>query len=218
MTAALDRAYRISRRLDILVPTVGGGNFQPILLQDAATFRREFELNVISAFLMIRHGVPLMTSGGSIVCISAVPVKQPFTGLSAYLSSKAALERLVLAGADELGGLGVRINSVRPGLTLSAATIDFFPNPALLKQFIGQIPLGRAGQPDDIARVVRFLAGPESGWVTGQNISADGGQSQRQTLDLLAESFGKEAMARLNAGKSSQDVVPGSSGRSVDEA
>jgi NAD(P)-dependent dehydrogenase (short-subunit alcohol dehydrogenase family) len=203
---ALDRAFAIADRLDILVPTVGGGAFKPVLLQDAATFRREFELNVISAFLMIRYGVPLMEAGGSIVCISAVPVIQPFTGLSAYLSSKAALERFVRAAADELGRAKVRINSVRPGLTLTAATVDFFANPALLENFIAHIPLGRAGEPDDIARVVRFLAGPESGWVTGQNFAADGGQGQRQVPDLLDAAFGKDFMDKVRAGKPRQDA------------
>lgn len=160
MKEALLRASAITGRLDVLVSTVGDGNFKPVLQQDVSTFRRELELNVISAFLMIRHSVPLMTAGGSIVCISAVPMIQPFTGLSAYLSSKAALERLVRAAADALGSAKVRINSVRPGLTLSPATVEFFPNPTLPEGFIKRIPLGRGGELDDIARVVRFWPAP----------------------------------------------------------
>jgi NAD(P)-dependent dehydrogenase (short-subunit alcohol dehydrogenase family) len=192
---ALQRAHAMHNRLDIVVPTVGGGGFKPILLQDAATFRREFELNVISAFLMIRYGSPLMQHGGSIVCISAVPVVQPFTGLSTYLSSKAALERFVRSAADELGRHGIRVNSVRPGLTLSPGAVEFFKESGLLERFIAQVPLGRGGEPEDIARVVRFLAGSESAWVTGQNLSADGGQEQRQVPDILYEAFGSKGFA-----------------------
>jgi NAD(P)-dependent dehydrogenase (short-subunit alcohol dehydrogenase family) len=196
--AALQRAYTIASRLDILVPAVGGGGFKPILRQDVATFRREFDLNVISAFVMIRHGTPLMQEGGSIVCISAVPVIQPFTGLSTYLSSKAALERFVRSAADELGRVKVRVNSVRPGLTLSPGAVEFFKESGLLEKFIAQVPLARGGMPDDIGRVVRFLAGPESAWVTGQNISADGGQEQRLVPDILYEAFGKQLFSDMS--------------------
>jgi NAD(P)-dependent dehydrogenase (short-subunit alcohol dehydrogenase family) len=201
----LDKAVDLTGRLDILVPTVGGGGFKPLLMQDAETFRQEFEMNVISAFLMMRYGAPLMKSGGSIVCISAVPVVQPFTGLSTYLSSKAALERLVRSAADELGGYQVRVNSVRPGLTLSPGVAEFFGKSDLLEKFIARVPLERAGLPDDIARVVRFLAGPESGWVTGQNFSADGGQEQRLVPDLIYQAFGKELMDKVRAEISSRN-------------
>jgi NAD(P)-dependent dehydrogenase (short-subunit alcohol dehydrogenase family) len=199
--AALERAHALSGRLDILVCTVGGADFRPLLLQDVATFRREYDMNVISAFLMIRHGVPLMSPGGAIVCISTAAVIQPFSGLVAYAAAKAALERLVRGAALELGGAQIRINAVRPGMTRSGGTEQMFAMPGLVARYAAETPLGRTGEPEDVARVVRFLAGPESGWVTGQTISADGGQDQGKIPDMLDDIFGKSVMDQIRAGK-----------------
>ena len=85
--------------------------------QDADAMRRQFELNFMSAFLLIHHGLPLMQADGAIVCISSAVVGQANRGLSAYSAVKAALERYVRAAAFELGKAGIRINTVRPGVT-----------------------------------------------------------------------------------------------------
>jgi NAD(P)-dependent dehydrogenase (short-subunit alcohol dehydrogenase family) len=200
--AALKRAHGLAGRLDILVPTVGaGGAIKPMLLMEATEFRQAFERNVISAFLMVRHGVPLVQAGGSIVCISTAVVMQSFPGLSAYGACKAALERFVRAAALELGGARIRINAVRPGMTRSADTAAMYDDPALVARFESEIILGRTGEPEDIARVVRFMAGPESGWVTGQVISADGGQDQGKVPDLLDDIYGKEVMEQVRLGR-----------------
>jgi len=199
--SALDRAHAISGRLDILVSTVGGADFKPLLLQDAATFRHEYEINVVSAFLMVRHGVPLMGPGGAIVCISTAAVIQPFAGLVAYAAAKAALERFVRGAALELGSAKIRINAVRPGMTRSGGTAAMYAMPGLVERYAAETPLGRTGEPEDIARVVRFLAGPESGWVTGQSVSADGGQDQGKIPDILDDIFGNKVMDQVRAGK-----------------
>jgi len=194
---ALSFAYSLHDRLDIIVPTVGGGVMQPILMRDVESVRREMEVNYISVFLIIRHGVPLMSADGSIVCISTVAVGQAFFGLGLYGASKAAMERMVRAAAFELGGAGIRINAVRPGMTVAPDMVDSPTNMAMA----AEIPLGRVGMPDDIGAVVRFLAGPESGWVTGQSFSVDGGQDQGSIPDMMDTVFGKEAMDRIRAGK-----------------
>jgi len=200
--AALAFAHGLAGRLDILVPTVGGGDFKPLLMQDVNTVRREWDLNFVSVFLMVRHGVPLMPCGGAIVCISTAVVKQAYWGLSIYASAKAALERFVRAAAFELGSARIRINAVRPGMTASQATAEMQGMAGLVERFASETPLGRIGKPDDIARVVRFLAGPESGWVTGQSFSADGGQDQGKAPDMMDDLFGKEAMDQMRGGKS----------------
>ena len=181
---ALERAHALSDRLDILVPTVGGPEYRPVLQLDAAGFRRQFELNCMSAFLMVRHGAPMMAPGGSIVCISTAAVGQANMGLSAYGASKAALERFVRAAAFELGPAGIRINAVRPGATLSPDAIEARGLQHMAKMCAAETPLGRIGDPLDIARAVRFLAGPEGAWVTGETISADGGMQQGKAPDL----------------------------------
>jgi NAD(P)-dependent dehydrogenase (short-subunit alcohol dehydrogenase family) len=107
----------------------------------------------------------------------------------------------VRAAAFELGGAGIRINAVRPGLTLPPERAAAPELAAMVEVYVGETPLGRVGEPDDVARVVRFLAGPESGWVTGQTFSADGGLDQGKGPDPMDAMYGKDAMDRIRAGK-----------------
>jgi NAD(P)-dependent dehydrogenase (short-subunit alcohol dehydrogenase family) len=202
--AALMRAHAIAGRLDIVVPTVGGDdNYYPLLMDNRTHFARVLEVNLVSAFLIIRHGAPLMQpDGGSIVCISTTTVIQQATGLTAYVAAKAGLERMVKAAALELGGARIRVNSVRPGMTRSAATEFMYSTPGTEERYAAVTPLGRTGEPDDVARVVRFFAGPESAWVTGQNIAADGGQELGGLApDFLDEAYGKAVMDEIRAGR-----------------
>jgi NAD(P)-dependent dehydrogenase (short-subunit alcohol dehydrogenase family) len=202
--AALMRAHAIAGRLDIVVPTVGGDdNYYPLLMDNRTHFARVLEVNLVSAFLIIRHGAPLMQpDGGSIVCISTTTVIQQATGLTAYVAAKAGLERMVKAAALELGGARIRVNSVRPGMTRSAATEFMYSTPGTEERYAAVTPLGRTGEPDDVARVVRFFAGPESAWVTGQNIAADGGQELGGLApDFLDEAYGKALMDEIRAGR-----------------
>ena len=194
----------MQNRLDIIVPTVGGGGFKPLLMLDAEQFRNELNINIISAFLAVRYGAPLM-NGGSIVCISSTAATLPFAYLPAYHTSKGGLENFVRAAAEELGQAGIRVNAVRPGLTRSDGTGGMIENPDILKRFIAEFPLGRAGEPDDIAEAVRYLAGPESSWVTGQSFAVDGGNEIRKNPDLsdmIAAMFGQDTLDTLRRGKS----------------
>lgn len=184
--AAVDKAHAAFGRLDILVPAVGGPDYKPVVDETAASLTRAFELNFLSAFLLIHHGLPLMNPGGSIVCISTGAVGQANHGLGAYAAAKAGLERYVRAAAFELGAGGVRINAVRPGATLAPEVIAARNLSAMAALYQAETPLGRMGEPVDVARVVRFLAGPESGWVTGEVISADGGMQMGKAPDLMS--------------------------------
>jgi NAD(P)-dependent dehydrogenase (short-subunit alcohol dehydrogenase family) len=202
--AALDKAFAMRGRLDILVPTVGGGSFKPLLMLDADSFRAELNLNIISAFLVVRYGAPMM-NGGSIVCMSSTAATLPFAYLPAYHTAKGGLENFVRAAAEELGSAGIRVNAVRPGLTRSDATGPMFASPDILGRFIAEFPLGRGGEPEDIAQAVRYLAGPESSWVTGQSFAVDGGNEVRKNPDLsdmIALMYGQDALDTLRRGKS----------------
>lgn len=199
--AALGYAHGLAGRLDVIVPTVGGGVLQPILMRTVESVRQELEVNYVSAFMMIRHGVPLLERGGSIVCVSTVAVNQPYFGLSLYGASKAALERMVRGAALELGGAGIRVNAVRPGMTVPREQLEDPAQAAAYDVYARETPLGRVGMPEDIAEVVRFLAGPESDWVTGQSFSADGGQEQGKMPDAMDMIFGKDAMDRIRNGQ-----------------
>jgi len=199
--AALAFTHGLAGRLDIVASTVGGPVFKPILMRELDEVRSEIDLNFVSAFLVVRHGVPLMERGGSIVCVSTAAATQTNFGLAIYAAAKAALERFVRVAAFELGGAGIRVNAVRPGATLPEGAENDPRFAAMAAAFTAETPLGRLGRPDDVGRVVRFLAGPESGWVTGQTFSADGGMDQGKGPDFMDAFYGKDVMDRIRAGK-----------------
>lgn len=202
--AALEQAHAVAGRLDVIFATVGGGGFKPFMMLDAQTLRDELEANVVSAFLAIRHGAPLMGRGGSIILTSSTSADMPFAYLGGYHIAKAGVEALMRAAAEELGAAGIRVNAVRPGMTRSGGTGPMFDNPVMLERFLAEYPLGRLGEADDIAGAVRFLAGPESGWMTGQSFAVDGGNELRKNPDLtpMVEAiFGADAVAAARAAK-----------------
>ena len=202
--AALAYTQRLAGRLDIVVSAVGKGLYKPLLLCDEADMLEEFRAEVLTAFFMIRHGAPLMTSGGTIVCVSSTAGGTPCFGLSPYCTAKAGLQMLVKTAALELGRAQIRVNAVRPGFTRGEGTTEMFADPDTMTSFTTFIPMARAGESDDLARALRFLAGPESGWVTGQIFAADGGQELRGFPDpgpLLDQIYGRERMEQLRNGQ-----------------
>ncbi len=208
--AALDAAFALQGRLDVVIPTVGGGAIRPLLMHDAETFQTDLVLNVMSAFLAIRYAAPMMvrSGGGSIVCISSDAAKLPFPWLTAYTTAKSGLEGFVRAAAEELGRFQIRVNAVRPGLTRTEATGALFASPEIYKRFAEEKPLGRLGEPEDIAAGVRYLAGPESSWVTGQSFAIEGGNELRKAADMspmVAEIYGEEAFAAVLEGRAPFD-------------
>jgi NAD(P)-dependent dehydrogenase (short-subunit alcohol dehydrogenase family) len=205
--AAIEAAHGMAGRLDIIVAAVGRGVYKPILMCDETDVLDEYRLSFLSAFFMVRYGVPKMREGGSIVCVSSTAGTLPCAGLGPYAAAKAALEMFVKVAADEVSKAQVRVNAVRPGFTRAEGTQFMFSDPELLKVFTDFIPLGRAGESDDLARAIRFLAGPESGWVTGQIFAADGGQELRGFPDpnySLDQIYGKDVMDEVRAGRPPQ--------------
>ncbi|MBY0509471.1 MAG: SDR family oxidoreductase, partial [Rhodospirillaceae bacterium] len=208
--AALKIAYGIQKRLDIIVSTVGAAAFRPILMHTAETFREALDINIITAFLAVRYGAPLMDHGGSIVCVSSTAAKLTFAWLAAYHTAKGGLENFVKAAAEELGPAGIRVNSVRPGLVRNAPDKPLFTNPALLTPWVEQTPLrqrvpGQLCENEDVGAAVRFLAGPEASWVTGQSFAVDGGLELRKNPDMTSSAthlFGEAAMRAILKGKS----------------
>lgn len=197
---ALAFAHGLNGSLDILVPVVGGPTFRPLLMRELDDVRQEMDVNFFTAFMLVRHGVPLLTRGGSIVCISSICTTQPGWGMTIYTAAKAALEGFVRVAALELGPAGVRINAVRPGATLAEVDASKPDAALMLKAYVAESPLGRHGMPDDIARAVRFLAGPEAGWVTGQIFSVDGGLELGKAPDFMDALFGSDVMDRVRKG------------------
>jgi NAD(P)-dependent dehydrogenase (short-subunit alcohol dehydrogenase family) len=203
---ALAQTHKMNNRLDIVVAVVGGSSraFVPLLMLDAKDMEYDLNVNIVSAFLLMKHGVPMMKNGGSIVCISSTAATLTFNGLAPYCTSKAGLEMLIQCAAEELGPAGVRVNGVRPGLTRKGHDDGLFDNAAILKKFVDTMPLGHAGEADDIGQTVRFLAGPESKQITGQSIAVDGGQEtlcNPKLPELMEAKFGAEVMKAVRAGR-----------------
>ncbi|MEM8496421.1 MAG: SDR family oxidoreductase [Pseudomonadota bacterium] len=204
--AAIDEATNRFGSMHICVPTVGGGSIRPLLTHSAKTFMQDIELNILSCFLAVRYCVPHMSKagGGSIVLISSDAAKLAFPWLPAYCTAKAGLEGLTRQLAEELSRYNIRVNAVRPGLTRTQCTKAIFENDEVVRQFAAQKPLGRLGEPSDIAAGVRYLAGPEASWVTGQSLAIEGGNELRAAADqgpLVEQIFGKEVWQKVMAGE-----------------
>lgn len=204
--AALEETQAMTGQLDICIPVVGGGDIKPLLLHDDDSFMNEINYNIRGSFLILRHAAPMMAagSGGSIVCISSDAAKLVFPWLPAYTTAKCALEGLVRAAAEELSRFKIRVNAVRPGLTRTEATSALFENAETYRRFAEEKPLGRLGEPEDIAAGVRYLAGPESSWVTGQSFAIEGGNELRKAPDMSAmveQIYGAETFAKVLRGE-----------------
>lgn len=177
--AAMDLAASGEDRFEIVVGTVGGGMARPIAECSLDYFMAGVTLNLAPGYVAIREGIDRIESGGTFVFISTTAAVIPFDGMPAYCAGKAALEHLIRAAAHELGDRGHRFNAVRPGLTRTGATPALFTNKPLMDRFLERIPLGRPGEPEEIAEAVRYFAGPESSWTTGQSFAIDGGNELR---------------------------------------
>ncbi|MDQ3761242.1 MAG: SDR family oxidoreductase [Actinomycetota bacterium] len=131
-------------------------------------------VNAKSTFLTMRHAARTMRGNGRIINISTLNTTRPAPGNAPYAASKGAIEQLTRVAAIELGGRGITVNAVCPGAT--DTDLLRHTNPAAVLEQVTQLtPLGRLGQPNDIADVVALLAGPDARWLTGQIIHATGG-------------------------------------------
>jgi NAD(P)-dependent dehydrogenase (short-subunit alcohol dehydrogenase family) len=183
--AAVDVASGDDRHLHIAVVVPGLGAIAPVLLVDDDDFSEQVDKNVRPVFLFLKYAgqAMLRAGGGSFVAISSTAAVFSARYLASYSAGKAAVDQLVRVAANELGEFGIRVNSVQPGMTHTPATEGAFRNPVMMAAFLAEQPLARHGEVDDIAQAVRYFAGPESSWVTGQLLTVDGGNTLRSFVD-----------------------------------
>ena len=166
-------------RLDILVNNAGVYEFAPLEAVTPAHFHRMFDLNVLGLILASQEAAKLFgPSGGSIVNISSVVATSSVPSASVYSATKAAVDSVTRTLAKELGPKKIRVNSINPGMVQTEGTASIGITDTenqLRKQVEAQTPLGRIGQPADIAPAVVFLAGDDSGWITGETLYIAGG-------------------------------------------
>ena len=169
-----DAAEQAFGGLDILVNNAAMMRLSKIADVDDATFDAHLALNFGGVFRGMREAARRLRDGGRIISFSSsvVGFYQPSYGI--YAATKAAVEAMTHVLAKELGSRSITVNAVAPG-PVETALFMTGKSEALVKSIAAMIPLGRIGQPDDIAGLVAFLAGPEGRWVNGQIIRANGG-------------------------------------------
>jgi 3-oxoacyl-[acyl-carrier protein] reductase len=160
--------------LDILVNNAAINPRAPLADITAAEFDRVMTVNAKFPLLAMREAAAVLRDGGRIVNLSTLNTVLPAPGHALYCASKAALEQFTAVAARELGPRGITVNTVSPGAT-ETDLLRQVNTPETLAQTAALTALRRLGQPDDVAAVVAFLAGPDAQWITGQNIRATGG-------------------------------------------
>ncbi len=164
-------------RLDVLVNNAGIYEMAPLGEITPEHFHKTIDLNVLGLLLATQEAVKLIgPAGGAVVNVSSVVSTLGFPGMAVYCASKAAVDSITRVLAKELGQRKIRVNSVNPGMVetegLHASGIAESEG---RKQYEAQAPLGRIGQPEDIARAVAFLASSDAGWMTGETMYVSGG-------------------------------------------
>jgi 3-oxoacyl-[acyl-carrier protein] reductase len=162
-------------KVDILVNNAGVYDFRPLESIDSAHIQRIFDINVFGLLHTTREVVKLMPDGGSVINISSVVAKTPPPGSAVYSATKGAVDVISRVLAQELGARKIRVNSLSPGFTITEGVQASGIEDAFTESTIPRTPLGRVGQPEDIAKVALFLASDDSGWITGETVLAGGG-------------------------------------------
>lgn len=163
--------------LDILVNNAGIYQYAPIEQLSEASFHQQFNINVLGSLLAIQASLKLFgDKGGNIINISSGASNTPLPTGSVYSATKAALDAITISLSKEFSGRNIRINSILPGVveTEGSHSAGFIGSDFEAK-LVASTPLGRTGQPEDIAKVAVFLASDDAAWITGEKISVSGG-------------------------------------------
>ena len=173
--------------VDVLVNNAGLVHFTPVEMLDPKDFERILGVNTLGPILGTKHVVPIMKEAGkgSIVNISSVDGLRGANGLTCYTASKWALRGITKCHAYELGSSGIRVNSVHPGGVDTPMGNAAGRPKEEVNQVFRRLPLGRIGDPKEIANASLFLASDESSYVTGAEIAVDGGWTAGTYLTML---------------------------------
>lgn len=164
--------------LDILVNNAAYQGYTPLEQITEESFHKHFDVNVLGAINTIQKSSEIFgDKGGNIINISSGSSKTPLPQASLYSATKAALDAVTISMSKELGARNIRVNSILPGATETegATAAGVTKGSEYETLFVANTPLGRRGQPEDIAKVAVFLASDDAAWITGEQINVSGG-------------------------------------------
>jgi NAD(P)-dependent dehydrogenase (short-subunit alcohol dehydrogenase family) len=176
---AVDACLEAAGHIDVCVAHAGIAAVKPLLELDDETWHHILDVNLTGVFLCTQEaGRPMAARGrGAIVVTSSINGFHVERGMSVYNTSKGGVDAFVRSAAMDLGPLGIRVNAVAPGVVNTRIARFVIEDPVIGPQYLKTIPLGRFGEPPDVAATVRFLASDEAGYITGQTLVVDGGQT-----------------------------------------
>ncbi len=181
VVALVQQAVEVYGRIDIAVASAGGigAGTAPLVQMDSAMWRSVLGLNLDSVFFLYREAARQMIAqggGGSLIGISSVAAVRAMNSIH-YAAAKGGVNALTTTLAGQLGPKGIRVNVILPGMIETPATAHVLTSEEAKAGFMRRIPLGRVGQPHDIAQLVCYLASERSSFITGQQFIVDGGMT-----------------------------------------
>ncbi|MGF1580915.1 MAG: SDR family NAD(P)-dependent oxidoreductase [Gemmataceae bacterium] len=176
--ACIENAVQRQTRIDGVVNLVGSMLLKPVHLISEEEWHETMALNVTSSYGVVRSAAKaMMKTGGSIVLMSSVAAKVGLHNHEAIAAAKGAVAGLAISAAATYANKGIRINCVAPGLVKTPLTEKLTSSEAAMKVSTAMHPLGRVGEPEDIASAIEWFLSPNQSWVTGQVLSVDGGMA-----------------------------------------
>jgi NAD(P)-dependent dehydrogenase (short-subunit alcohol dehydrogenase family) len=181
---AVERATGTYGRLDALVAQAGTADIGPLLDVDDPTWQRLIEVNLTGLFYSVQEAARAMRPGGAIVATSSTNAYFVEAHTVPYSTTKGGVVTFVRAAALDLAEHGIRINAICPGIIRTRLSAVLTEDPVAGPQYLKKIPLGRWGEPRDIAQTALWLASDESSYMTGQALTVDGGVTLGVALDV----------------------------------
>jgi NAD(P)-dependent dehydrogenase (short-subunit alcohol dehydrogenase family) len=178
--ADLDRLYetvgKVKGRIDIICANAGVGEFIPFGKVSEEHFDKLFNINVKGALFTVQKGLPLLNDGGSVILIGSVASIKGTAAFGVYAASKAAIRSFARTWTTDLKDRHIRTNVVSPGPIRTPLTIG--QSADVIARIVSTVPMGRMGEPDEVAKAALYLAADDSSFVTGIELFVDGGRAQ----------------------------------------